>query len=120
MEKVPFLKEIGRMGMKKLIVIKLTLVVLIIGCATGEIVKRDVHEGMAKDVLISKLGRSDGFKRVDGYEMLSYTNRVISGWGMDRTDYYFVFKNDRLVEWGTGEVRPHRTNTGVILFVPVY
>jgi hypothetical protein len=35
----------------------------------------------------------------------------------DRADYNVVFKNDRVVQYGAGEVRPK--NNGVVVIVPV-
>ena len=66
------------------------------------------------------LGRPDGFQRA-GYAVgYQYTNRLISGFSWDRTDYYAIFRDDRLVEWGPGEVRQGQVpNTGTLLVVPV-
>ena len=77
------------------------------------------HEGMTKEELKSQLGKPDGFKRVEEYTIYTYTNRLISGWSWDRTDYYFIFKGENLQEYGTGEVRVNRSNTGVIMFIPI-
>jgi hypothetical protein len=92
----------------------LIIVILMIGCATGEKIRMSVKPGMSKAELIKTLGNPDGFKNVDGREILLYPNRVISGWGMDRTDYFFVFQNDKLVEAGNGEVRQHKNNVHTI------
>ena len=42
--------------MKNLIITVITLCVFIIGCATGEKVRRSIHEGMTKEELKSQLG----------------------------------------------------------------
>ena len=60
---------------------------------------------MTKQEVVSKLGNPDGFKRSGEFEYFQYTNRLISGWFMDRTDYTMVFKDQRLVGWESGEVR---------------
>lgn len=93
--------------------------VIVIGCVTGEQVRMSVHEGMSKSELEDQLGKPDGLKRVDEYTIYTYTNRLISGWSWDRADYYFVFKGDELHEYGTGQVRVHQSNTGVIMFIPI-
>ena len=47
-------------------------------------------------------------------------NGIISGWNVKNTaDYYFIFMDDRLSEWGTGEVRVSQSNSGMILFMPI-
>jgi hypothetical protein len=74
---------------------------------------------MTKAELTQAIGNPEGFKTVDGKEILFYPNRVISGWGMDRTDYFFVFQNDKLVEAGNGEVRQHQNNSHTIFLWPV-
>ena len=109
--------------MRKLLVI-LILVNLIIGCATGEKVRMSVHENMSRQEVINLLGNPDGYKRFEDsrnhYVLITYTDKVISGWNVRRTaDYYFIFKNDRLSEWGTGEVRVSQSSTGMIMFVPI-
>ena len=105
--------------MKSFPIISILLTILILGCVTGEQVRSSIQEGMSKDELTNQLGKPDGFKRVEDYTIYTYTNRLISGWSWDRTDYYFVFKGDELYEYGTGEVRVHQSNTGVIMFVPI-
>jgi hypothetical protein len=109
--------------MKKLLVI-LILVSLTIGCATGEKTRMYVHENMSKQEVTDLLGNPDGFRRYEDsrnhYVLITYTDKVISGWNVRRTaDYYFIFKNDRLSEWGTGEVRVSQSSTGMIMFVPI-
>jgi len=95
------------------------LCVFIIGCATGKKVRMSIHEGMKQEDLKSQLGKPDGFKRVEEYTIYTYTNRLISGWSWDRTDYYFIFNGENLQEYGTGGVRVNRSNTRVIMFIPI-
>ena len=99
-------------------------VFLTVGCATGEKVRMSIHENMSKQEVIDILGNPDGFKRYEdnqnNYILLTYTNKVISGWDVKGTaDYYFIFKDDRLSEWGTGDVRVSQSSTGMIMFVPI-
>jgi hypothetical protein len=47
------------------------------GCATGELVRGGVREGMSKPQVITELGNPDGFQRSGDYEALLYTNRLI-------------------------------------------
>ena len=46
---------------------------------------------------------------MDGeYETIRYTNKRISTWSNDNADYNFVFKNGKLVEFGTSNVRSNK------------
>ncbi len=73
---------------------------------------------MSKDEVVQVLGKPDGFKQSGDYIIYKYTNRLISGWSWDRADYSFIFKDDRLVEYGAGDVR--EKNVGGIHSVFVY
>ena len=87
------------------------------GCATGERVRAGVQEGMTKQQVISELGNPDGFQRSGDYEALVYTNRLISGWSWDRTDYTIILQNGRVVQYGTGQVRQNGPN--MLVLVPL-
>ncbi|MCU7830349.1 MAG: hypothetical protein KZQ85_14900 [Candidatus Thiodiazotropha sp. (ex Myrtea sp. 'scaly one' KF741663)] len=95
-----------------------SIVLLILtGCATGELVQR-INPGMSQDEVVKVLGKLDGFKQSGDYTIYKYTNRLISGWSWDRADYSFIFKNDSLVEYGAGEVR--EKNVGGVHSVFIY
>ncbi|MGM0857676.1 MAG: hypothetical protein ACQEW0_11405 [Pseudomonadota bacterium] len=91
---------------------------VLLGCATGEKMQ-GVSEGMSKNEVISNLGQPDGFKANDEYEALQYTNRLISGWSWDRTDYTVILKNGEVVEYGPGEVRQRDPNASTLVLIPV-
>ena len=96
----------------------------ILGCATGEKVRMSVRENMTKQEVIDILGHPDGQKRYEDsqgqYLLMTYTDKIISGWNTRNTaDYYFIFKNNKLTEWGTGEVRASQSSTGMIMFIPI-
>ena len=74
------------------------------GCATGEKVST-LAPGVSQSDVISNIGRPDGFRTEGEYVILKYTNRLISGWSWDRADYYVILKKDKVVEYGSGEVR---------------
>ena len=93
------------------------LAVLLAGCVTGDKVRQGIREGMTKEQVISTLGNPDGFKRADDYEALTYTNRLISGWSWDRTDYTVILQNGRVVQYGNGQVRQEGPN--LLVIVPV-
>ena len=50
--------------------------------------------------------QADGYKQIAGHEVYRYSNRLSSGWSWDRADYNVVFKNEPVVEYGAGQVRP--------------
>ncbi len=66
----------------------------------------------------SILGRPDGFRSVEGYEVFQYSNRATSGWSYDRADYNVVFRDGRVVEYGAGEVRPGE-RPGTVVIIPL-
>lgn len=106
-------------GMKKGPIINVTTMALMLslfGCVTGEKMSR-LHPGMTKSEVVSVLGKPDGYNQIEGHEIYRYSNRLSSGWAWDRADYNVVFKNDRVVEYGAGEVRPK--SSGVVMIVPL-
>lgn len=98
-------------------IIALIMVLSTAACATGEIVRGNVREGLSKAEVVSLLGDPDGFKRAGDQEALLYTNRLISGWSWDRTDYTVILEKDRVIEYGTGQVRQNGPNT--LILVPL-
>ncbi|CDG54944.1 hypothetical protein E0L35_24460 [Halomonas sp. ATBC28] len=102
----------------KMILSLLAVAFFLHGCATGERMQT-VSEGMSKEEVVSQLGEPDGYRRNGDYEALQYTNRLISGWSWDRTDYTVILENGRVVEYGPGEVRERDSGTGTLILVPV-
>jgi hypothetical protein len=94
----------------------IALTLSLFGCVTGEKMS-GLHPGMTKAEVVSVLGKPDGYKQIAGHEIYRYSNRLSSGWSWDRADYNVVFKNDRVVEYGAGEVRPK--SNGAVIIVPV-
>ncbi|MGC3872392.1 hypothetical protein ACPF7Z_03855 [Halomonas sp. GXIMD04776] len=104
--------------MKRLLYVVFILAMALQGCATGE-KAQNLREGMTKAEVVSQLGQPDGFKRDGEYEALQYTNRLISGWSWDRTDYVVILKDGKLVEYGPGEVRQRDPSASTLVVVPV-
>ncbi|MCY1555626.1 hypothetical protein D9M68_923040 [compost metagenome] len=104
-------------SMNRLITIIL-MAVFLTACATGELVRGGIREDMTKEEVIATLGNPDGFKRAGEQEALLYTNRLISGWSWDRTDYTVILQNGRVVEYGSGHVRQNSPNT--LILVPLH
>ncbi len=103
--------------MKKLFVLIL-LLVLLIGCATGELMSR-LRPGMSKDEVTNILGNPDGFQARSEYESIKYSHRLVTGWAWDRADYFVILKDNKVVEYGTGEVRVKDVNSNVLFLVPL-
>jgi len=80
------------------------LLILIFGCATGERITR-LSPGMSQTDVVGTLGKPDGFRTEGDYTILKYTNKLISGWSWDRADYFVILKDDKVTEYGSGEVR---------------
>jgi hypothetical protein len=91
---------------------------LLAGCATGEKMRR-LDVGMDRQTVERQMGRPDGFSEQDGYRVLTYKNRLMSGWSWDRADYQVLMKDGRVVQYGPGEVRQNKANTGLIIVAPV-
>jgi hypothetical protein len=94
----------------------LLLCLVLVGCMTGEKMS-GLHPGMTKAEVVQRLGRPDGFKVVSGCEVLSYNNRLASGWAWDRADYNVVVCNGRVTEYGQGQVRPKAN--GAVVIIPL-
>lgn len=92
--------------------------VLLSGCATGENIAR-LEPGMTRPQVDSVMGRPDGYQQRDGYEILKYSNRLMSGWSWDRSDYVVLMKDGHVVEYGNGVVRERSPNTGMLIVAPL-
>ena len=87
------------------------------GCATTGERMSHLREGMARPAVVNLLGQPDGFKRNGDYEWLQYSHRLVTGWAWDRADYNVILKDNKVVEYGTGEVRVKDSN--VMFLVPL-
>lgn len=94
------------------------IVLAVSGCATGEQIGR-LEPGMTRAQVNSIMGAPDGFQQRDGYEILKYSNRMMSGWSWDRSDYFVLLKAGKVVEYGNGQVREKSPNTGVLVVAPL-
>ena len=103
--------------MKKLFVLIL-LLALLIGCATGVLMSR-VRPGMSKDEVTNILGNPDGFQAKGEYEAIKYSHRLVTGWAWDRADYFVILKDNKVIEYGMGEVRVKNVNSNVLFLVPL-
>jgi len=74
-----------------------------------------LRPGMTKAEVIARLGQPDGYRQVNNQEVLSWNNRLSSGWSWDRADYNVIITNGRVTEYGQGQVRPKPNGTVVIV-----
>jgi hypothetical protein len=77
---------------------------LLSACTTGQSMG-GLREGMSPGEVRATLGEPDGFERSGEFTGFQYTNLLVSGWAWDRADYVAIFEDDRLVQWGPGQVR---------------
>ncbi|WP_432700963.1 outer membrane protein assembly factor BamE domain-containing protein [Kluyvera cryocrescens] len=91
------------MHLKKLMMIG-CVVALLAGCTTGEKI-HNVQVGMTKQQVIDLLGTPDGDSVKGSTEQIQYSNRLASGWGWDKGDYYVTFENGKVTSYGSGEIR---------------
>lgn len=101
--------------MKRHLVYLLGLLFLL-GCAHGGKVS-DVHPGMSADELRAIMGPQQGYKKDGEYEVYSYYNQFVSDLSSARANYHYIFKNGKLEEYGTGELRMN-PDTGRIYIMP--
>jgi hypothetical protein len=92
------------------------LTLLIASCVTGEKMS-SLSPGMTKDQVISLLGHPDGYQAEGDYEVLRYTNKLVSGFSWDRADYYAILRGGKLVEYGTGQVRQDQNHKFILVKV---
>ena len=95
-----------------------TLLTLMVfwGCATGEVMT-NVSPGMSQTDVVGVLGRPDSFKAEGDYKVMKYTNRLISAWSWDRADFFVILKDDKVTQYGSGEVREKNVGGVNTLFI---
>ena len=86
------------------IVIIFSAILTLSACVTGELAQ-ELEPGMTQNQVTQILGKPDGFQQRGAYTIHKYTNRLISGWSWDRADWLLIYKDGKLVEYGSGEVR---------------
>ncbi|WP_143596866.1 hypothetical protein [Tatumella sp. OPLPL6] len=88
--------------MKKILLFPLVLALA--SCATGEKFS-NLSVGMSKSQVVSTIGKPDGDAINDNVELLSYSNRMMSGWSYDKADYQVILKDNKVIEYGVVNVR---------------
>jgi outer membrane protein assembly factor BamE (lipoprotein component of BamABCDE complex) len=78
---------------------------------------KKLNPGMSKQKVVKILGQPDSFRSAGEYEALKYSDKLMRGTSWDRADYYVIFKNDKLIEYGTGKIREKDSN--VLVLIPL-
>jgi hypothetical protein len=90
--------------MGALLLVAVTLLASLTGCATAERMKK-LSPGMSREQVVKIMGRPTGAQVKGSYEQLQYAHRLLHGWSNDRADLSVVLKDGRVVAYGHGEVR---------------
>lgn len=89
--------------MNKIIIAVFTAIALT-SCTTGEKIS-DLAPGMSRDQVIKTLGKPDGDAVNGKNELLTYSNRLMSGWSYDKADYKVVLEDNKVVQYGADVIR---------------
>ena len=84
-----------------------------VAAVTGSAFKK-LDEGMSKEEVLRLLGKPDGFRRDGSTETLTYANRLMSGFRMERTDYFVTITDGKVSGYGNGEIRNPLSNTLIV------
>ena len=60
---------------------------------------------MDKAEVVKILGKYSGSQKYDNYEVLRYNRHFISGWVDERADYSVILQNNKVTEFGPGDVQ---------------
>lgn len=60
---------------------------------------------MDKAEVVKTLGKYSGSQKYDNYEVLRYNRHFISGWVDERADYSVILQNNKVTEFGPGDVQ---------------
>ena len=82
------------------------------GCVSGGIVEQ-IKPGMSFEQVQNVMGSPDEFQKRENFTIYTYTNRFVSGWPWNRTDYIFIFEDGKLAEYGAGQIRERTSLSGV-------
>ena len=103
--------------MRRLLINASFAAALVAACTTGEKIT-SISEGMSKAAVVSALGKPDGFQSSEATEVLTYANRLMSGWSWDRADYHVILTDGVVTEYGPGEIRQNQGGR-TLLIVPI-
>lgn len=64
-----------------------------------------IGPGMSGEELKAKLGNPDSYEKSGDYELYQYTDRMVSGWGWDKGNYFVVLNGNKVEKYGIGSMR---------------
>ncbi len=73
--------------------------------------------GMSTQQVEKVLGAPSSKEQRGEYLIWRYADQLISDWASHRSDYFIVFKGDKVLDYGVGNVRAVEKN-GVVTIVP--
>jgi hypothetical protein len=94
------------------------ILLVLSGCANEPI--KDIHKGLLKSEVISFMGKPDSSQRSGNYVAFQYANRPIDNSPTERADYYVIFADGVVVEYGYGHVRQGDSSVTNRLFLLPY
>jgi len=80
------------------------VVLTLTACAHGELM-RQLSPGMSATEVTAILGNPDGVQQRGDRTVHKYTNRLVESDSKDRADWFVIYEDGKLVEYGAGEVR---------------
>jgi hypothetical protein len=104
------MRRINQIGSIFLVILALTTA----SCVTGEKMSC-LRTGMTKDHVVADLGDPDGYQHDGDYEVLRYTNKLVSVFSRDRADYYAILRDGKLVQYGAGQVRQDQNHKFILI-----
>ena len=88
------------------------------GCVAGEQV-RNLRGGETRTDVERVMGNPDGYRREGNVEALTYSNRLMSGWGWDRADYHVVITDGLVSAYGPSTIRQQTSPVSTLLLIPL-
>lgn len=91
----------------------LTSAAALCAAACGNQQMEQIQPGMNRAQVEAIMGRPVGYIREGNAELLSWPNRLMSGWSWDRADYHAVLTDGRVTAYGTGQIRQVQSPVGI-------
>ena len=89
------------------------------GCIAEDPIK-DIHKGASRGQVVTFLGPPDSTQVSGFYEALRYSNRAVGGSPAGHGDYYVLFRQGFVVDYGYGYVKQPDPNTSnTLILVPL-
>ena len=115
-------KRLSRVAALRRLGVRLMAGVLIVGLPVAALAAfgnqfETLKQGMSVQQVEKVLGGPNSKEQHGEYLIWRYDDRQISDWASHRSDYFIVFKGDKVLDYGVGDVRAVEKN-GVITIVP--